>query len=357
MDTDVLMAQYSRSLPNRAESVEALLKRVVTSIAEVERLYGKSDHDVSAMATVFEEVIARNLFWPAGRVLNNAGSLQGQMASCFVLPLEDDFNAIFDTLRLAANCHRTGGGTGFDLSALRESGAEISTSEAAGASSLLSWLELFDSETRTVMSGGKMRGANLATLSVYHPDILDFIEAKISARRLQTFNLSVRVDDAFMAAVRDKREVSLVSPHTQAAVRRLPARVIWEAIIEGAWYTGDPGLLFYDQINRTNPLRAALGPILGANPCAEQLMYPYESSFLGSLNLRAFYDMEGGQMAWEDLERVITIAVRMLDNVIDLCRFPDERIAVVSRANRRIGLGIMGYADLLIAMGLSYGSR
>lgn len=355
MNTSILLSQYARRTPEGIETIDQIIERVVTSIAEVEQDYS-SQQKICETASLFREIIERNLFWPSGRILNNAGSRQNQLASCFVLPLADDFNSIFETLALAAHCHRTGGGTGFDLSNIREEGAEIASSEAAGAPSPITWLRLFDAETLAVMSGGKMRGANIAALSVYHPDIMAFVGAKAIQGSLSTFNLSVRVDDRFMTAVQDGGYIALTSPYSRKCVREIPAREIWDAIVYHSWSSGDPGIIFTDEVNRTNVLRSSFGPILCPNPCGEQLMYPFESSILGSLNLASFYDPHCNDVDWELLRFVIHLAVRMLDDAIDLCTYPDTRISTISHANRRIGVGVMGYADLLVNLNLCYDS-
>ncbi|MFG2887342.1 adenosylcobalamin-dependent ribonucleoside-diphosphate reductase [Streptomyces sp. NPDC048297] len=336
------------------ESTEEVIERVARSLAANEESFRPGSGKV--WHTRFRSLMEQNLFWPSGRILNNAGTRQGQLASCFVLPLEDDFRAVFNTLADAANCHRTGGGTGFDLTPLRERGSVISSAEGGGASGPVSWLRLFDAETRVVSQGGKMRGANLASLSVYHPDVLEFIDAKRTVGQLHTFNLSVSVDDAFMQALLLDGSVELVSPLDSRTVRRVAARDIWSRICENAWRTGDPGVLFPDAINRSNPLLRQLGPIRTTNPCGEQTLYPYEASNLGSLNLASFLEPNGRGIKWAALEETTAVAVRLLDDAIDISRYPDTRITELTRANRRIGLGVMGYADLLIGLGIPYDS-
>ncbi|MGW7074684.1 adenosylcobalamin-dependent ribonucleoside-diphosphate reductase [Streptomyces sp. NPDC054866] len=359
MNTDVLLAKLaSRDVEGqRVESAEQVLGRVSRTLGEVERQYGGGDKGVERWAERFRALMEENRFWPSGRILNNSGTAQGQLASCFVLPLRDEFDSIFDTLKGAAACHRTGGGTGFDFSPLRERGAPISTAEAAGASGPVSWLRLFDMETTVVAQGGKMRGANLASLSIRHPDIMEFIDAKRTVGRLHNFNISVAVDDAFMRAVDEKREIELVSPLTGRTTRRMSATEIWQRLCENAWRTGDPGLLFVDAINRSNPLLERLGPIHTTNPCGEQTLYPYEASNLGSLNLAAYLLPDRTDVDWPLLRETVGQAVRLLDNAIDASRYPDPRIREMAHANRRLGLGVMGYADLLIRLGVRYDSE
>jgi ribonucleoside-diphosphate reductase alpha chain len=361
---EVLEAKLGRRLPgesggSRRETAEQILDRVAGTLGDVERRHGAGDVEAAAWTGRFRALMADNRFWPSGRILNNCGAVQGQLASCFVLPIDDDFGSVLEALTLAARCHRTGGGTGFDLSGLRERGAPISTAEAAGASGPVSWLDLFDAETSVVMQGGKMRGANLASISVRHPDVLEFIDAKSVVGRLSCFNLSVSMDDRFFAQLDAGEEIELVSPVDGRVVRRLPAAEIWRQIADNAWRTGDPGLLFVDAINRNNPLLDHLGPIRTTNPCGEQTLYPYEASNLGSVNLRTFLSTDGaGRPAvdWPALEESVQQAVRMLDNAIDASVYPDPRITAMARANRRIGLGVMGFADLLVGLGIPYDS-
>jgi ribonucleoside-diphosphate reductase alpha chain len=300
--------------------------------------------------------MADNRFWPSGRILNNCGAVQGQLASCFVLPLEDDFSSVLEALTLAARCHRAGGGTGFDLSGLRERGAPISTAEAAGASGPVSWLDLFDAETSVVMQGGKMRGANLASISVRHPDVGEFVDAKSVVGRLSCFNLSVSIDDRFFAQLDAGEDIELVSPADGRVVRKVPAAGLWQQIADNAWRTGDPGLLFADAINRHNVLLDHLGPIRTTNPCGEQTLYPYEASNLGSVNLSAFLTADRTGVDWAALTQTVEEAVRLLDNAIDASIYPDPRITAMARANRRIGLGVMGFADLLVGLDVPYDS-
>jgi ribonucleoside-diphosphate reductase alpha chain len=361
---EVLEAKLGRRLPaevggSRRETAEQILDRVAGTLGDVERRYGAGDAEAAAWTGRFRALMAENRFWPSGRILNNCGATQGQLASCFVVPIEDDFGSVLEALTLAARCHRTGGGTGFDLSGLRERGAPISTAEAAGASGPVSWLDLFDAETSVVMQGGKMRGANLASISVRHPDVLEFIEAKSVVGRLSCFNLSVAVDDRFFAQLDAGAEIELVSPVDGRVVRTVPAAEIWRRITDNAWRTGDPGLLFVDAINRHNVLLDHLGPIRTTNPCGEQTLYPYEASNLGSVNLAAFLTTGGDGRAdvdWAALARTVEDAVRLLDDAIDASIYPDPRITAMARANRRIGLGVMGFADLLVGLGVPYDS-
>ncbi|WP_052397105.1 adenosylcobalamin-dependent ribonucleoside-diphosphate reductase [Streptomyces sp. NRRL F-5123] len=360
MNIDVLRAKLARRIgeDRRVETADELLDRVSGTLGEVERRYaGSGDARARHWSGRFRALMEENRFWPSGRILNNTGTRQAQLASCFVLPLADTFDSVFETLKIAAACHRTGGGTGFDLSGLRERGAPISTAEAAGASGPVSWLRLFDAETAVVAAGGKMRGANLGSLSVYHPDVMEFVDAKRTVGRLHNFNISVAVDDDFMRAVETDGTIDLVSPHSGAVTGRVEAARVWQRICENAWRTGDPGLLFTSAINRANPLVGRLGPIRTTNPCGEQTLYPYEASNLGSVNLAAMLRSGRREVDWDLLAATVGDAVRLLDNAIDASRYPEPRITGMAQSNRRLGLGVMGYADLLVRLGVRYDSE
>lgn len=355
----ILEAKIARRLEQEAdtgvERADEILERVAGTLATVEADYGAGGQEVHNWQSRFHALMSENRFWPSGRILNNCGTARRELASCFVLPVTDDFNEIFDTLQLAALCHRGGGGTGFDFTSIRERGAAISSSDAAGSSGPVSWLQLFNAETHVVMQGGKMRGANLGSLSIRHPDIMEFIEAKSTVGYLTNFNLSVSVDDAFMLALQADETIELVSPSSGLTVGRIRAAEIWQRIAECAHRTGDPGVLFLDTINRSNPLKAHLGPIKTTNPCGEQTLYPYEPSNLGSINLAAFLN-PAGMFDWTAFEQTVGEATRLLDNAVDVADYPDPRITRMSRANRRLGLGVMGFADLLSGLGISYDS-
>ena len=357
IDQSVLVTKLGRRSGGRlVEDAADIVLRVAGSLADVERRFGAGDAEVERRRQEFLGLMTGNRFWPSGRILNNCGTRQSQLASCFVLPVEDDLGAIFDVVKLAAQCHRTGGGTGFDLSRVRERGAPISTAEAGGASGPSSWLHVVDAATSVVAQGGKMRGACLASLSVEHPDIIEFIDAKREVGRLHNLNISVLISDAYMAALAAGGRIDLVSPVDGRVVRSVPATDIWQRIGRNAWRTGDPGVLFADRINDANPLAAHLGPITTTNPCGEQTLYPYEASNLGSVNLASFLNAATGEIDWAGLEATVTSAVRLLDNAIDASRYPDERVSAMAQDNRRLGLGVMGYADLLVGLGVGYDS-
>jgi ribonucleoside-diphosphate reductase alpha chain len=292
-------------------------------------------------------------FLPNSPTLMNAGLPCAQLAACFVLPIADDLDSIFTALSRMARIHQSGGGTGFSFSALRPREDHV-RSTGGVTSGPLSFLDLFDHTTAVIRAGGRRRGANMAVLHVSHPDIEAFIDAKCTPGRLENFNLSVGVTDAFFAAVDSGAPFPLVNPRSREVVRSVDAGMLYQQIIEAAWRTGDPGLLFLDEINRHNPT-PALGMIEATNPCGEQPLLPYESCTLGSLNLAAFAG--AGDVDWGDLRSAIREAVVFLDNVIDVNRYPFPEIAAATRRTRKIGLGVMGLADLLAGLGIAYDSE
>ncbi|MGB4847130.1 MAG: adenosylcobalamin-dependent ribonucleoside-diphosphate reductase [Saprospiraceae bacterium] len=353
LNEQIIKTQYSRHIGGELESVEELINRVVHTISSIE---GNYNNDINFYKVKFKEIIINNYFIPSGRILNNSGSKQSQTASCFVLPISDDFLSIFDSLKLAAICHKFGGGTGFNFSKLREKGAVISSSEAGGASGPVSWIKLFNSETDVVMSGGKMRGANMGVLSVYHPDILEFIKCK-GDYGLKNFNISVLIDDDFMHKLLKNENIQLISPLNNTFIREESAQLIWNSIIENIYKTGEPGILFIDEINRSNKYGSLVGLLNIANPCGEQIMYENESSFLGSINLLSFYDETNNDILWKKLEETIYLGTRFLDNTIDSNKYPSKEIEKISKMYRRIGLGVMGFADLLVKLNIPYDSN
>lgn len=331
------------------EDVDRMLARVAGAIAEPGRLYGDDNYFWEAR---FLERMQRREFLPNSPTLMNAGLPGGQLAACFVLPVEDDLDSIFSTLALTARIHQTGGGTGFSFSSLRPADDRV-CSTGGIASGPISFIELFDHATAVIRQGGRRRGANMAVLRIDHPDIEAFINAKRSPGRLENFNLSVGITDAFFAALDAHSPFSLRNPRTGRMTRTVNAEDLFNAIAEAAWAVGDPGLLFLDEINRHNPT-AALGRIEATNPCGEQPLLPYESCTLGSINLAEFSD--GINVDWQKLKGVIRDAVVFLDNVIDANCYPLSEIEAATRKTRKIGLGVMGFADLLARIGIGYDS-
>lgn len=337
---------------NIIETPSQLFRRVAAYIAQAERQFRPSPP-----AAVVEEKfyqMMRNLeFMPNSPTLMNAGASLGQLSACFVLPVEDSIEGIFDALKNMAKIHQSGGGTGFNFSHLRPKN-DLVASTKGQASGPISFMSIFDKATEVIVQGGKRRGANMGILRCDHPDIVEFIEAKIANHRFANFNLSVGMTDRFMKAMAGNQEFDLINPRTQKAVKRVKARTIFDLIVNAAWLTGDPGLIFLDEIKRKNPL-PGLGPIEATNPCGELPLLSYESCNLGSINLAKM--VKKHSIDWEKLRETVHWGIRFLDDVIEMNRFPLPQIHQVTLGNRKVGLGVMGFADLLIHLGIPYGSK
>ncbi|MFM8302107.1 MAG: vitamin B12-dependent ribonucleotide reductase [Gemmatimonadota bacterium] len=338
------------------ETPEDMFWRVATTVAEPERRYGATEKQVEKVARQFYELMTQRRFEPNSPTLMNAGRPLGQLSACFVLPVDDALSnghsGIYDTLRSMALIHQSGGGTGFSFSRIRAKGSMVRSTTGV-ASGPVSFMQLYDASTDAVKQGGTRRGANMGILRVDHPDVMEFITCKEDLTKITNFNISVAITSKYMEALKAGASYDIIDPISKAVVGQLDARQVWDKMIEGAWRTGEPGVFFIDEANRYNPV-PHLGAYEATNPCGEQPLLAYDVCNLGSINVG--YYVVDGEMDWKSFAKDIHLSTRMLDNIIDANKYPLPEIDALAKRIRRIGLGVMGFADALIRLGIQYDS-